>query len=262
MIGAILGDIVGSVFEFNRIKSKEFEFMTDNNYFTDDSVMTIAIGKAILESKNDFKLLSVNAIKYMQELGKMFPNAGYGYSFMHWLKSDHPKPYRSYGNGSAMRVSPCGIAYDTLEDVKKCAYAVTKVTHNHPEGLKAAEATAVAVFMAKRKASKQDIRDEISKYYNLNTTLDEIRPKYEFSERAKDTIGPAILSFLESDSFEDAIRNAVSLGGDSDTLAAIVGGVAGSYYGVSKDLYEKVDAYLYDDLLIKYYKEFLKRFSI
>ena len=172
------------------------------------------------------------------------------------------KPYRSYGNGSAMRVSPCGIAYDTLEDVKKCAYAVTKVTHNHPEGLKAAEATAVAVFMAKRKASKQEIRGEISKYYNLNTTLDEIRPKYEFSEKAKDTIGPAILSFLESDSFEDAIRNAVSLGGDSDTLAAIAGGVAGSYYGVSKDLYEKVDAYLYDDMLIKYYKEFIKRFSI
>ncbi|MCD4827467.1 MAG: ADP-ribosylglycohydrolase family protein [Acholeplasmataceae bacterium] len=260
MIGAILGDIIGSRYEFDRIKTKDFTLLTkENNFITDDTIMTIAIGKAILEAKTDFDLLSIKAKESMLKLGNQFPS-GYGYMFKDWLKSEDPQPYNSYGNGSAMRVSPCGMAYDNIDDVIKCAHAVTKVTHNHPEGMKAAEATAVATFMAKKKMSKYDIRIAMSKYYNMFTNLDEIRPRYHFTEEAKYTVPQAIICFLESTDFEDAIRNAVSLGGDADTLGAIAGGIAGAYYGVPKDLYIVVDSYVYQDTLVEIMHRFDKKY--
>ena len=262
MVGAILGDIVCSAYEFKQIKTKKFEFLTDHNFFTDDTVMTLAIAKAIMEYKKDFDLLSKNAIKNMQELGRDFPNAGYGVYFSEWINSNNPKPYHSYGNGSAMRVSACGLAYETIDEVKKCTYAVTKVTHDHPEGLKAAEATAIAVFLAKNKASKEDIKNVVLNYYDINYNLEDIRPEYEFTEEARLTVGPAIVAFLESTDFEDAIRNAISLGGDSDTLGAITGGIAGAYYGIPKYLYEKIDAYLYNSELINIKNDFMKSYPI
>ncbi len=250
MIGAILGDIIGSIYEFNPIKTKDFDLIDPmRNHVTDDTLMTMAIGKAVMEAKNDFELLSRKAQAYMLDIGQRYPS-GYGGMFKEWLKSDDPKPYGSYGNGAAMRVSACGIAYDTIEDVYLCADAVTAVTHNHPEGMKAARATAEAVFMAKKGHSKIEIRKAMSTYYNMYTNLDEIRPRYRFTEDAKYTVPQAIISFLESTDFEDAIRNAVSLGGDADTLAAIAGSIAAEYYGVPKSLMDMVDEHLVKEELI------------
>ena len=262
MIGAILGDIIGSHYEFTYHKSKEFELLhMSKNFITDDTLMTIAVGNAILKAGHDFEALEVAAHESLLDIGRRYPN-GYGSMFKKWLKSDEPKPYNSYGNGAAMRVSACGICYDTLEDVKACSRAVTKITHNHPEGLIAAEVVAVAIFHLRHGMSKYELRKFIQPFYNMYTNLDEIRPKNKFTEDAKYTVPPAVIAFLESYSFEDAIRNAISLGGDADTIAAITGSLAEAYYGIPEDLYKQINDYIFHEELIEYVNVFLEKYPI
>lgn len=250
VIGAIIGDIVGSRFEWDNHRSKDFELFTRECFATDDSIMTLAIGKALVESKNDWSDLGEQAVRCMQEVGRPYPRCGYGGRFWDWMYSDHPKPYNSFGNGAAMRVSACGFVARSLEEAKALSKAVTEVTHNHPEGLKGAEATVVAIYMARTGSTIEEIRDVIDQeYYPINFTLDEIRDTYAFNETCQDTVPQALEAFFESNSFEDAIRNAISVGGDSDTLAAITGGIAEAYYGVPADLKEKAKAFLDNRLL-------------
>lgn len=251
MLGAIIGDIVGSRFEWNNNRSKKFDFLTYKCSVTDDSIMSLAIAKALLESKSDYSDLSENAVKFMQGIGRHYPNCGYGGRFREWIHSDNPKPYGSYGNGSAMRVSACGFVANSLEEVKQLSKSVTEVTHNHPEGLKGAEATAVAIFLARSGKNLLEIRDYITNnYYPLNFTLDGIRESYEFNESCQDTVPQALEAFFESKNFEDAIRNAISVGGDSDTLAAITGGIAEAYYGIPTEIRKHALTFL-DERLLK-----------
>lgn len=245
MLGAIIGDIVGSRFERHNCKSKKFELFTDQCAFTDDTAMTVAIAKALLESKDDYAHLGINAVKCMQEIGRRYPNCGFGQGFWLWLHKKDPKPYWSYGNGSAMRVSP--VAYVAKLDVEclMLADTVTYVSHDHPEGMKGAEAVALATWGALNGATKQMIQKRMEdKYYSLGFTMDEIRPTYRFDASCQGSVPQAIKAFLESEGFEDAIRTAVSIGGDSDTIAAITGGIAGAYYGVPENLWKKAVQYL------------------
>lgn len=237
MLGAIIGDIVGSRFEWDNHRDKDFEFLTYKCFPTDDSIMSLAIAQAILVSKPNHSDLSKNAIECMQSVGRNYPDCGYGGSFYNWMFSDNPKPYNSYGNGAAMRVSPAGFVATSLKEAKELSRLVTEVTHNHPEGIKGAEATAVAIYLAKSGSSILEIRDYINdNYYPMNFTLDDIRDTYKFNETCQDTVPQALQAFFESTDFEDAIRNAISIGGDSDTLAAICGGVAEAYYGIPTDI--------------------------
>ncbi len=224
MIGAVIGDIVGSAYEWNSIKTKEFQFFSRKSFFTDDTVLTIATAYSILEGAD-----YVTAFKYF---GRKYPNAGYGGSFYNWLISENNAPYNSWGNGSAMRVSPVGFAFDSVNDVLQEAKKNAEVTHNHPEGIKGAQATALAIFMARTGRSKEDIKQEITERfnYNLNRKSDDIRKKYSFKVSCQESVPESIISFLESANFEDALRNAVSLGGDADTMACIAGGIAQAFY--------------------------------
>lgn len=244
MLGAIIGDIVGSIYERNPIKTKNFEFWGDGCTFTDDTVMTLAVADAIAEHKKSGADFKETLVKKMQEFGRRYPVAGYGKSFANWIYSECPKPYNSFGNGSAMRVSACAWLFDDLESIIQYAKMSAEVTHNHPEGIKGAEAVAAAVFLAKQKHSKEEIKNYIEdNYYPLNMKLNEIRQIYHFDVTCQGTVPQAIIAFLESESFEDAIRNAVSLGGDSDTLAAITGSVAEAYYGIPKELRDRAMEY-------------------
>lgn len=255
MYGAILGDIIGSQFERNPIKSKKFKLFTMKSNITDDTIMSLAIKQAVIKSSGNMNLLSEYAIKYMRKLYNKYPNKDYGLMFEEWLKSENPLPYNGYGNGAAMRISACGLYFNSKEEVIKASYEVTKVTHNHPEGLKAAEATAIAIFMARNNYPKEEIRKEMIKYYNLDFKLAEIRDDYIFDSSASYTMPAALNAFFESNSLIDAIRNAVSLGGDSDTLAAITGSVAGAFYGISDEYKIIVDSFLYDDYLLEIIKK-------
>ena len=237
MYGAILGDIIGSPFEFDRgDKTKEFDLFTKGCDFTDDSVMTIAVGEALLAvgTEATVKEIEEALVTNMQDWGKRYPYAGYGGRFRYWLRESNPKPYGSYGNGAAMRVSAAGWLYDSLERTREVARATANVTHNHPEGIKGAEATASAIYMARNGFSKEEIKEYIERefHYNLDRTLDEIRPGYHMDETCQRTVPEAIIAFLEYKDFEDAIRNAVSLGGDTDTLGAITGSIAEAFYGI------------------------------
>jgi len=253
MLGAIIGDIVGSRFEFNNFRSKDFELFTDECQVTDDSIMTLAVAKAILACGGDWEQLGHNTAKYMQEIGCKYPNCGFGGMFGKWVFSDKPVPYNSFGNGAAMRVSPCGFIARTEEEAILLSRKVTEVTHNHPEGLKGAEAVSVAIFLAREGAVKNEIKERIEKdYYALNFTLDSIRDEYEFNETCQRTVPQAIVAFLESDSFEYAIRGAVSIGGDSDTIAAITGSIAEAFYGIPSDLKNKALIYLDRELFYIY----------
>lgn len=250
MLGAIIGDIVGSRFEWNNHRSKDFELLTYKCFPTDDSIMSLAVAKALMECKSDYSDLSKKAIKYMQEIGRKYPDCGYGGRFHGWIFSDHPEPYGSYGNGSAMRVSAVGHVAKDVEEAKKLSKLVTEISHNHPEGLKGAEATAVAMVLAKQGKNILEIRDYINKnYYPMNFTLDGIRDTYKFNETCQDTVPQALMAFFESTDFEDAIRNAISIGGDSDTLAAITGGVAEAYYGVPTEIRKHALTFLDERLL-------------
>ena len=258
MYGAILGDIIGSPFEFDRgNKTKEFDLFTKGCDFTDDSVMTIAVGEALLAvgPEATVKEIEEAVVTNMQDWGKRYPYAGYGGRFRYWLRERNPKPYGSYGNGSAMRVSAVGWLYDSLERTREVARATANVTHNHPEGIKGAEATASAIYMARNESSKEEIKEYIERefHYNLDRTLDEIRPGYHMDETCQRTVPEAIIAFLESKDFEDAIRNAVSLGGDTDTLGAITGSIAEAFYGISDVLIaecrSRIDEGLMTDIL-------------
>lgn len=245
MLGAIIGDIVGSRFEWNNHKSKEFELFTDQCQFTDDSAMTLAVACALLDSKSDYSDLSQKAVGYMQKIGQLYYDRGYGSGFKAWIMSENPQPYNSWGNGSAMRVSACGFIGKDLKEVKKLSKAVTEVTHNHPEGLKGAEATAVCIYLARTGKKIPEIKKYVQEhYYPMDFTLDEIRPEYKFHVSCQKSVPQALEAFFESNSFEDGIRNAVSIGGDSDTIAAITGGIAEAYYGIPKDIQDKAYTYL------------------
>lgn len=237
MYGAILGDIIGSPFEFDRgDKTKDFKLFSRRSHYTDDSVMTLAVCEALLKVGQDATVKEIEdaVISSMQSWGRRYPHAGYGGYFRRWLTACHPEPYNSFGNGSAMRVSAAGWLYDSLEKTRTVAKATANVTHNHPEGIKGAEATASAIFMARNGSSKEEIKKYIENefHYDLNRTLDEIRPSYHMDETCQKTVPEAIIAFLEAKDFEDAIRNAVSLGGDTDTLGAITGSIAEAYYRI------------------------------
>ena len=243
MIGAIAGDIIGSVYEFNPIKTKEFPLFHPRCSFTDDSVLTIAVAKAILED-GDY-------LRTILELARKYPNCGYGRMFQQWIHLPDPKPYNSFGNGSAMRVSPVGFAFDTVKDVLEEAKRSAAISHNHPEGIKGAQAAALAVFLARTSRDKAEIRAELTRRfgYDLERTVDDIRPNYSFDETCQRTVPEAVVSFLDSESYEDTVRNAISLGGDSDTLACIAGGIAEAFYGgVPEEVREKACNYLPPDL--------------
>ena len=235
--GAILGDIIGSPFEFDRgDKTKDFKLFSRRSHYTDDSVMTLAVCEALLKVGQDATVKEIEdaVITSMQSWGRRYPHAGYGGYFRRWLTACHPEPYNSFGNGSAMRVSAVGWLYDSLENTRTVAKAIANVTHNHPEGIKGAEATASAIFMARNGSSKEEIKKYIENefHYDLNRTLNEIRPSYHMDETCQKTVPEAIIAFLEAKDFEDAIRNAVSLGGDTDTLGAITGSIAEAYYRI------------------------------
>ncbi|MDO4650663.1 MAG: ADP-ribosylglycohydrolase family protein [Eubacteriales bacterium] len=255
MYGAILGDMIGAPYEFDRgNKTKDFPLFSRGSEFTDDSVMTLAVAEALLgldENAGDDDVC--NAVREsMRKWGKKYPNAGYGGRFYHWLfGKENPKPYGSFGNGSAMRVSSVGWLYDTLDETRRYARLTAEVTHNHPEGIKGAEAAAGAVFMARNGASKQEIKDYIVNEigYDLSRTCDEIRPTYHHVESCQETVPEAITAFLEGQDFVDVIRTAVSLGGDCDTLTCIAGAVGEAFYGVSKDLKDECRKRLPEDLL-------------
>jgi len=262
MLGSIIGDIAGSRFEFNNHRSKEFELFTKDCFVTDDSIMTLAVAKAILACDGDWKQLEENSVKYMQSIGRKYPDCGYGGMFSKWMFSDKPKPYNSFGNGAAMRVSACGFIAQTEKEAKKLSKKVTGVTHNHPEGIKGAEAVVIAIFLARMGSSKNEIKERIEKdYYKLDFTLGSIREHYQFNETCQDTVPQAIQAFLESVSFEDAIRNAISIGGDSDTLAAITGGIAEAYYGIPVELKRKAQFFLNAELrsIYKEWNRYIKR---
>lgn len=249
MLGAIIGDIVGSRYEFDNRKTKEFELFEKQCQFTDDSVMTIAIAKALLDCNENYEDLSIIAIENMVCIGRKYPYCGYGYLFYDWICSENHVPYNSFGNGAAMRVSCCGFVGNSIDEVKELSKKVTEISHNHPEGIKGAEATAVSIYLARTGKTKEEIKQYIcDNYYNIDFTLDEIRKEYEFNETCQGSVPQALESFFESTSYEDTIRNAISLGGDSDTIGAIAGGIAEAYYGIPKKLRDKALTYLDDDL--------------
>jgi ADP-ribosylglycohydrolase len=254
MIGAIIGDIVGSIYEFDNHRSMDFTFFSEKCFFTDDSVLTIALADAILHEKNYAVLLKEYVVRY--------PNRGYGMGFNRWAQSEDMKPYNSYGNGAAMRISPVGFASNDLDMVLSSAEKYTAVTHNHPEGIKGAQAAAAGIFLARTGKSKQEIRTYIQQTfgYNLNRTCDEIRPEYHFNETCQQTVPEAIIAFLESNDFEHAIRLAISLGGDSDTLACITGGIAEAFYGGVPEWMETHAMNLLENRLQKLVIEFRARF--
>jgi ADP-ribosylglycohydrolase len=244
MIGAIAGDIVGSIREWHNIKSTEFELFEERCRFTDDTVLTIAVADCIL-NKKDYETT-------IMEYGNRYPNAGYGGSFRKWLAGEIVGPYNSWGNGSAMRVSPVGFAFHHLGDVIMEAEKSAAVTHNHPEGIKGAQAIACAIFLARTGRTKQEIKNFITNEfsYDLKRTLDDIRPHYQFDVSCQGSVPEAIIAFLESENFEDAIRKAISIGGDSDTIACMAGGIAQAYYlKVPSTIVTETRKRLPDDLL-------------
>lgn len=242
-IGAVVGDIVGSIYEFDNHRSKDFALFGDGVEFTDDSIMTIATMQALMNGakSNDF----VGAYKHF---GNKYPSS-YGVRFSQWLTSDNSQPYDSWGNGAPMRVSPVAWFYDNLEDVERTAKVSAEVTHNHPDGIKGAQSIAGAAFLARTGKSKEEIKAYIEKYgYFLDFKLNDIRDTYQFDESSEGTIPLAVVAFLESTDFEDAIRNAISIGGDSDTVAAITGSIAEAFYGVPNDIVNKALFSLTDEL--------------
>ncbi len=262
MIGAIIGDVVGSRFEFHNQLSKEFEFLTRDCEFTDDTVMTCAVAQGLMDSKPDFSDLSDKTVAAMQQIGRQFPYCGYGARFINWMFSDNPQPYNSCGNGSAMRISPVGFAAHDVEEAKKLSAAVTCISHNHPEGMKGAEATAVAIVMARQGKTKEEIRKVMEAYYDLSLTVDQYREKWQGhgKEICQVSLPQALICFFEGKDYEDVIRNCISIGGDSDTIAAIAGGIAEAYYGVPEKYQEKVQKYVSPVLMqiICEFEEWLK----
>lgn len=244
MWGAIAGDIIGSVYERRPIKTTDFPLFQPRSRFTDDTVLTVAVAHAIL-GDGDYAAS-------LQAFGRRHPNAGYGGSFINWLYAEQPQPYNSWGNGSAMRVSPVGLAFDDEEDVLRQARLSAEVSHNHPEGIKGAQATALAILLARRGEEKEAMRARITEQfgYDLNRSVDDIRPAYRFDVSCQGTVPEAIIAFLDANGYEETVRLAVSLGGDSDTLACIAGSIAAAYYGgVPAPILAQARQILTEDLL-------------
>lgn len=259
MYGAILGDIIGSPYEFDMgSKSKDFPLFSPQSRYTDDTVMTIAVAAALMDAPDNEEAIRQRLITSMQHFGKLFPNAGYGGMFFRWLGSADPQPYGSFGNGSAMRVSSAAWLYDDLETVREMARLSAEVTHNHSEGIKGAEATASAIYLARTGHTKAEIKAYIEENfgYDLSRTCGQIRPTYHHVESCQETVPEAITAFLEGTSFEDVIRTAVSLGGDCDTLTCIAGSIAEGFYGVPEELKQECRSRLPKLLL-----ELLRRFE-
>lgn len=247
MLGALVGDIIGSVYEFHNTKSTDFELFHGASRFTDDSVMTLAVAKWLVEDEAH----TIHYLIYcMQELGNRHPYAGYGGHFYGWLAKDNPQPYNSWGNGAGMRVSPVGLYAKTLDEALALAALTASVSHNHPEGVKGAQAIATSMFLCKQGKSKQEIKDyvETTFGYNLHRTIAEIRPSYEFDVSCQGSAPEAIISFLEGNSFEEVIRLAISLGGDSDTIGAMAGAIAACMYSIPEDIAERCNKILTEDL--------------
>ena len=256
MIGAIAGDIVGSVYEFDNLKPEyDFPLFSEESIFTDDTVLTVALADSIL-NKIDYKIK-------VREYVKLYPYCSYGGSFIRWAAGSSDKPYNSWGNGSAMRVSPVGWAYNDIDTVLKAAKESAEITHNHPEGIKGAQATALAIFLSRERLTKPEIKKEIETRfgYNLDLDLEDLRENYRFNESCQDTVPQAIYTFLESDSFEDSIRKAIYIGGDSDTLACINGSIAEAFYkGIPNEIKTLVKERL-DTRLLKVVEEFENHFN-
>lgn len=255
MLGAIIGDIVGSVYEWHNIKHKDFELFKDECFFTDDSVMTLAVAEALTNyfNKNGYEIkedeLKKEVIDSFHKFGKLYPCAGYGGHFGEWLRTESRNPYNSCGNGSAMRVSPVGWYGKTLEDTEKLARLTAEVTHNHPDGVAGAVSVAGVICLARQGKSKEELKAYMENFYPVDFTLDEIRPDYRFNEICKTTVPQAFRAFYEAENFEDTVRNAISLGGDSDTLAAIAGSMAEAFYGVDEKTKSKALSFLDSRLL-------------
>lgn len=257
MLGAIIGDIVGSPYEFTSDKTKNFRLFVPGCRATDDSVLTICVGCTCAEAdcRNEESFKKV-LVEKMHEIARRYPDAGYGKLFYLWLIDDNGKPYGGNTNGSAMRVSPCAWAADSLEAAERLAKWSAEITHSHPEGIKGAQAVAAAIFLARTGKSKDDIRAYVEEnFYDLDFTLDDIRPAYSHDMTCEGSVPQAIVCFLEAVSYEDAIRNAVSLGGDGDTLSAIAGSIAEAYFGIPDELAEEALKYLDEDLA-EYYFEY------
>ena len=253
MFGAVLGDIIGSRFEFDRgDRTKNFELYSKYDSFTDDTVMTVGVAEGLLNSDKDASEETVKhcLIESMQKYGKRYPHAGYGARFYRWVLGDDPKPYGSWGNGSAMRVSAVGWLYDSLDKTREVARWTAQISHNHPEGIKGAECTAAVIYLGRTGRNKEEIKEYvISEFgYDLSESLDELRRRHRHDESCMDSLPKALISFFEGISYEDIIRNAVSLGGDTDTIAAIAGAMAEGYYEIPENILEKGKAYLSDDL--------------
>lgn len=258
IIGAICGDIVGSSREFRPIKTKEFRLFNGYSCFTDDTVMTLAIASWLINDKNSKDVL----ISEIKRFGLRYPHAGYGGMFKEWLSQDSPEAYGSWANGSAMRVSPVAWAADSLEESQKLAEMSAIVTHNHPEGIKGALATGDAIFLARTGSSKEEIKQHIEDNYgyDLSRKLNDIRPYYRFDVSCKGSVPESIICFLEGGDFEDTIRNAVSLGGDADTQAAIAGGIASAYWDVPSKLAARSIKHL-DSNLLEVFIDFREKFE-
>lgn len=255
MIGAIVGDIVGSTREWKNIKSKDFELIPPGSRPTDDTAMTLAVAKWLMEDSDH---TPTSLVKAMREIGRRYLHFGYAGLFRRWLMAEKPEPYNSWGNGSGMRVSPIGLYAESLDEALRLAEISAAVTHNHPEGIKGAQAIASAVYMAKSGASKSEIKDFIIRRfgYDLDRTLDEIRPGYKFNASCQGSVPEAIIAYLESTGFEDAIRNAISIGGDSDTIGSMTGAIAAAEYGIQDQIAQQCE-----DLLPNELKEILSKFE-
>lgn len=262
LFGTIIGDIAGSRFELaNNKYGKEFKFLHKFCRYTDDSVMTLAVAKAFLEAKEDYSNLEEQVIKSMTEVGRKYPSCGYGPSFYRWIMSEDHKPYGSFGNGSAMRISAVGVVAKSIDEIKKLSAIVTNVSHNHPDSINGSEATAVAIHMALNGKSKDEIKKYIEdNYFKIDDLkIDTMKPQY-FHINCVETVKQSIGAFLESTDYEDAIRNAIALGGDSDTIGAITGSIASAFYGIPEDISKKALEYL-DDYLIKIHDDFNKKYT-
>lgn len=245
MLGAIIGDVVGSVYEFNNIRKKDFELFNKRCFATDDSIMTIAVAEIMKKGYVDDKN---KIVKTFKKWGRAYPNRGYGGRFCQWLFTEENEPYYSFGNGAAMRVSPVAWYANSEEEVKEYAKKVTEVTHNHPEGLKGAEVTAMCIYYARTGKSKEFIREYVSQYYNIDFDYEELKKYYWFNETCQNTVPQAIYCFLISNNFEDCIRTTISIGGDCDTTAAISCAIAEAYYGIPKNISDEVMKFLSKDM--------------
>ena len=254
MLGALIGDIAGSVYEWKNIKTKDFHLFRHDCRMTDDSVMTAAVASAILmtEDLNDLDAFRANVVAELRRFGERYLGFPYGRRFERWLLSDDPQPYHSLGNGSGMRVSPVAWAAESLSQCLALAKASAEVTHDHPDGIAGACCVAGAVFLARTGESRERIRDHVTRYYPLDFTLDEIRADYQFDVSCAGSVPQAMEAFLEAEDFEDAIRNAISIGGDSDTIACMAGAVAAAFFGIPKEIRDAALPFITGDVWVAY----------